>query len=138
MNDWLLDMQDNQPSPYRDTLGRFYDKDRPKYGPPHASSTGVYLEGLIDAFRLAREVGDSARADRYREAIARGLRSSMQLQFADDVDMFYVPSHKRDRVRYGLRTTVYDNAIRVDNVQHVLLGVFRITRTFSAEDYRVQ
>jgi hypothetical protein len=132
MNDWLLGMQKNSMLVYPDTLGRFYDPERP-YGPPHASSTGVYLEGLVDAFELARGVGDESRRDAYRRAIVLGLRSAMQLQFVDDVDMFYVGA--RDRVRGGLRTTVYDNQIRVDNVQHVLMAVQKVLDTFDDADY---
>jgi hypothetical protein len=133
MNDWLLSLQEWDRALYRDTRGRFYDQQRSFYGPPHASSTGVYLEGLIDAYRLARELGDADRTERYRRAIVRGLRSLIQLQFVDEIDMFYI--HRKDRVRGGLRTTVYDNAIRVDNVQHGLLGIFRINRTFAAGDF---
>ena len=135
MNDWLLDVQQwGIPYEYRDTMGRFYDPGRP-FGPPHASSTGVYLEGLVDAFELARDVGDEARAERYRLAILRGLRSLMQLQFRDELDMFYVPEGFRPYVRGGLRTTVYNNAIRVDNVQHGLMAMMKILQVFRPEDY---
>ncbi len=134
MSDWLVDFQQWEECQHEDTRGRFYDPQRPKLGPPHASSTGVYLEGLIDAFRLARELGDRERAEKYRLAIVRGLRSLMQLQFADDLDMFYISN--RDRVRGGLRTTVYNSEIRVDNVQHGLMAMMKILKTFSALDYR--
>ena len=60
----------------------------------------------------------------------------MQLQFSDAVDMYYVS--QRDRVEGGLRTTVYDNAIRVDNVQHGLLAVMDALETFRAADYRIE
>ena len=133
MNDWLLDIQQaslDQP----DIDGRFYDPQRPHFGPPHASSTGVYLEGLIQAFRVARGTADAARAEAYRQAIVSGLRSLLQLEFKDSIDMYYVT--KRDRVRGGLRTTVYDNEIRVDNVQHGLLAVLKILAAFSDDDYR--
>jgi len=136
MNDWLLDemqLPDSE-SEYRDTRGRFYNPDRP-YGPPHASSTGVYLEGLIDAFELARATGDEKRSERYRQAIRRGLRSVMQLQFVDEVDMFYVPDALRQRVRGGIRTTVYNNEIRCDNVQHNLMGTLKILQGFDEADY---
>jgi hypothetical protein len=123
MNDWLLGMQQWDDVLYPDTRGRFHDPKRP-FGPPHASSTGVYLEGLIDAYELAKALDDNERAARYQQAIRRGLRSSMQLQFVDDVDMFYIT--KRDAVRGGLRTTVYDNQIRCDNVQHTLMGTMKI------------
>ena len=45
MNDWLLGVQQWETAPHPDCRGRFYDPDRP-FGPPHASSTAVYLEGL--------------------------------------------------------------------------------------------
>jgi len=133
MNDWLLNMQQWETAEYPDMQGRFYDPERPHFGVPHASSTGVYLEGLIDAFRLATEVGDRDRADRYRVVIRRGLRNVMQLQFRDDVDMFYV--QEPDRVVGGVRTEVYNNAVRVDNVQHNLMAVLKILDTFAASDF---
>ncbi len=121
MNDWLVDtMQTRSRAVYDDTVGRFHDPHRP-FGPPHASSTGVYLEGLVDAHSLATQLGQTERACRYASAIRMGLRSAMQLQFTDDLDMHYVS--ERSRVRGALRTSVYDNTIRVDNVQHVLMAV---------------
>lgn len=138
MNDWLLDVQQRSVvDDYADFLGRFYDPNRP-FGPPHSSSTGVYLEGLIDAFRLAREVGDRARAEQYQIAIVLGLRSTMQLQFDDDWDMFYVPKAKRKLVRGGVRTRAYDSTIRCDNVQHNLMAMLTILQTFSPQDYRIE
>jgi hypothetical protein len=131
MNDWLLSMQQND-GDYPDTKGRFHDPKRPKFGPPHASSTAVYLEGLIDAYRLATKVNDQERKKRYRDAIERGLRSLMQIQFTNGVDMFYVS--KREHVFGGLRTTEYDNSIRVDNVQHAFMGLQRIVKVFGSEN----
>jgi hypothetical protein len=135
MNDWLLTVQQWPDDPqYRDTLGRFYDPDRP-FGPPHSSSTGVYLEGLIDAFELAREAGDQERMESYRQAINRGLRSVMQLQFVDKVDMFYISPPMYRYVKGGIRTTVYNNEIRCDNVQHNLMAVLKILDTFEEGDF---
>jgi hypothetical protein len=133
MNDWLLGMQPTASAQYPDTDGRFYDPERPQFGPPHASSTGSYLEGLADAFALARQVGDTAREEAYRLAIVRGLRNALQLEFADDVDMYYVS--RGGRVRGALRTTVYDNEIRVDNVQHMLMAVQKVLATFDDKDF---
>lgn len=134
MNDWLLGLQQWETQrEFPDTMGRFYAPDRP-FGPPHASSTGVYLEGLIAAWGVAREVGDTARQEAYRRAIVRGLRSLAQLTFKDETDLFYVM--RRERVRGGVRTTVYDNAIRVDNVQHSLMAMLDILEAFRQEDFR--
>ncbi len=134
MNDWLLGIQQWETQrAFPDTMGRFFAPDRP-YGPPHASSTGVYLEGLIAAWGVAREAGDAARQETYRRAIVRGLRSLAQLTFKDATDLFHVT--RRERVRGGVRTTVYDNAIRVDNVQHSLMALLDILEAFRPEDFR--
>ncbi len=134
MNDWLLGVQQwESQRDFPDTMGRFYAPDRP-FGPPHVSSTGVYLEGLAEAWKLARDRGDAARQEAYRRALVRGLRSVLQLTFMDEVDMFYIS--KRDRVRGGVRTTVYDNAIRVDNVQHNLMAIQKVLGLLNAADYR--
>jgi hypothetical protein len=128
MNDWLLDVQQWESAPHADCQGRFYDPDRP-FGPPHASSTAVYLEGLADAFEIAQQIGEQERADRYRTTILRGLRSLSQLTFKDEVDMFYIS--KRKTVRGGVQTTEYDNVIRVDNVQHALAAIDKILGSVS-------
>jgi aspartyl/asparaginyl beta-hydroxylase (cupin superfamily) len=131
MNDWLLGVQQWETAPSPDCQGRFFDPSRP-FGPPHASSTAVYLEGLAEALALARAVGERDRIVRYRTAILRGLRSLYQLTFKDDVDMFYVT--KRESVRGGVQSTEYDNAVRVDNVQHAITAVDKILKVLSAED----
>ena len=134
MNDWLLGVQQWESAErFPDTQGRFYDPKRP-FGPPHASSTGVYLEGLIDAHQMAKASGDSGRQEQYRRSIIRGLRSVMQLTFLDDVDLYYV--YQKDKVLGGVRETVYDNEIRVDNIQHNLMALLKILRDFESDDYR--
>lgn len=136
MSDWLLGMaQWKHNVVYDDTLGRFHDPANPRYGPPHASATGVYLEGLIDAFELAREVGDDERREKYRLAIVRGLRSVMQVMFKDDVDMYYVGADKREWLRGGVRNTVYDNIVRIDNIQHNQMGIIKILTAFEDRDF---
>ena len=125
MNDWLLPMQqwDGLAS---DLRGRFYNPRRPEFGPPHAASTGAYLEGLADAAALARAVGDPTRAEVYERAVARGLRSLRQLQFRDERDAFYIS--RRERVLGALRTEVYDNAVRVDSAAHALAAAVKVLR----------
>jgi len=124
-NDWLLGIQQWGGTLAPDLWGRFYDPGRPEYGPPHASSTGVYLEGLADAWRLAQRLGDRPRSARYALALRRGLRNIRQLQFRDpNIDAFYV--RRKNAVMGGLRTEVYNNEIRVDNVQHCLMALLKI------------
>ena len=123
MSDWLAPMQQwDGVDP--DLRGRFYDPSRPEYGPPHASSTGVYLEGLADAAALARAVGDARRASAYDGLVERGLRSLRQLQFRDWRDSFYLS--RPHRVLGALRTEVYDNTVRIDNTAHALLAALKV------------
>ena len=130
ISEWLLPMQQWDSSLPPDLAGRFYDPSRPDFGPPHAASTGAYLEGLADALALARTTGNDARAARYERALARGLRSLRQLQFRDHRDAFYV-SRKR-RVLGAVRTEVYDNAIRVDSAAHALLAAVKVLETLAS------
>lgn len=134
MNDWLLSMQQMPPVEHPDVAGRFYDPKRPRFGNPHASSTGVYLEGLIDAFELARRLGDTARQERYRRALVWGLRSVMQLTFLDREEAFYALAP--ERCVGGTRTSVYRNEVRCDNVQHSLMAILKILERFEPTDYR--
>jgi hypothetical protein len=131
MNDWLLPHQQWGGSVDLDHWGRFYSPHRPEYGPPHASATGVYLEGLVDALALAREAGDKLRAVFYKQAIERGIRSLAQLQFRDDLDAYYVS--QKERVIGAIRTESYNNEIRIDNLQHGLMALLKY-REFGRSD----
>ena len=125
ISDWLLPMQQWGGLP-PDMWGRFHDPRRPEFGPPHAASTGAYLEGLADALALARGLGDGARASAYERSVERGLRSLRQLQFRDDRDAFYVSRKKR--VLGALRTEVYDNTLRLDSAAHALAAAVKLLR----------
>ena len=124
-NDWLLPMQQWE-GVDPDLRGRFYDPHRPDFGPPHAASTGAYLEGLGDAVALARALGEQNRSSMYERSIYRGLRSLRQLQFRDERDAFYIS--KRRRVLGALRTEAYDNAVRVGSAAHALLAAIKVLR----------
>ena len=134
MSDWLLGMaQWEHNVRYPDELGRFYDPSHPNYGPPHGSATGVYLEGLIDAFELARELGETERQEKYRLAIIRGLRSVQQVMFKDERDMYYCTDP--GFLRGGVRNTVYENIVRIDNIQHNQMAILKILAAFSDDDF---
>jgi hypothetical protein len=122
MSDWLLDHQQWGGNLDPDLWGRFYTPGKP-YGPPHASSTGVFMEGMVDAMLVARDAGDSDRAETYETSIWRGARSIRQLQFKDEVDTFYIS--KKARALGAVRTEAYNNEIRVDNIQHALMALLR-------------
>ena len=123
MNDWLIALQQTKVST-PDVHGRFYDPQRPEFGVPHASSTAVYLEGLADAFKLAHASGDAGRAASYARSIWMGVRNLRQLQFRDWDSMAYYGNH--DMLAGAVRTEVYNNEIRVDNVQHSLGALMKL------------
>lgn len=124
MNDWIVSLQQLDDAPAADMRGRFYAPERPDYGPPHSSSTAVYLEGLVAAADVADAAGDRRRLRRYARAIAEGFANLESLQFMTLEDYFYVS--KRDRVIGGLRTEGYDNTLRVDNAAHALLAALSL------------
>lgn len=79
-------------------------------------STGTFLEPVPLAIAVARELGDDARADRYAAALRHGLRFSLQLVITDR-ETFFMPSPARSIG--GVRTSLTDVHVRIDNVQHV-------------------
>ncbi len=118
MNDWLLDMQQIESAPCADFVGRFYNPDRPDFGPPHASSTAVYLEGLIDAYCLAMQHGQEIRRKRYLRSINRGMQNLNTLFLEGSFsDIFPTPAAQRNG---SIKTNPYDNVIRIDNMQHTI------------------
>jgi hypothetical protein len=118
MNDWLLAMQQWDDAPFPDMRGRFYLPARPDFGPPHASSTAVYCEGLVAAAAAARQAGHTAAARRFAQAARRGFAHLRQLQYLDTRDLFRF-THTA-RVAGALRTEVYDLTVRIDSVAHAL------------------
>lgn len=136
MNDWLIEaMQqlDGAKLSYPEILGRFYNAKQPGYGSPHSSSDGVYLEGLIDAFEMARMVGDATRVERYRVSIVAALRNLLQLHYRDEADAFFAKDPRR--AVGAVRTSLYNVEVRCDNVQHNLMGLLRVLDRFTPEDY---
>ncbi len=123
MNDHLVTCQLQNDSSQPDLVGQYYIPGCEKYGPPHASSTAVYTEGLAYAYDLARQKGDKVRMDRYRNAILLGLRSLLQLQVTETNSWYMGAPH---RALGGIRTTVYNNEIRCDNVQHSIMAVLAV------------
>jgi len=119
MNDWLLHIQQWDKVEDEYIKGRFY---KDIYGPPHASSTGVYIDGLAYALELAQLVKDNRREYNYSTAIKRGLRSLMQLQYDEPGNM---------RLHGGIRATVKNSCIRVDNVQHAFMAVNKVLDVFN-------
>ncbi|MFH0982507.1 MAG: AMMECR1 domain-containing protein [Planctomycetota bacterium] len=100
-------------------------------GKPHGSpSTAVYLEGLAEALALAREVGDTERAERYGRAVRAAARFVMQLQFRRE-EGFYVRS-PIDCFN-GVRYAPWDSRIRIDHCSRALSALTRAREVLFSE-----
>ena len=124
MNDFLVGIQNKECGKEPYTLGRFFDPERSEYGPPHASSTAVYVEGLTYAYKLAKELGDNERAAKYKGAVLLGARSLMQLQFKEG----------NKKVLGGIRKTIDNNELRIDNTQHTVMAFIQILNSFDDKE----
>ncbi|CAN0288362.1 unnamed protein product, partial [Phaeothamnion confervicola] len=143
--DWIFEMNDElvatmQPTFAEADLNGAFCSTRPpaprvNKQRPHASSTAVYLDGLIDAFVLARNLGDKRHQERYRKSILKGLHELMVMQFRDDADLFFVPTAERERVRGSIRSNPWDCVVREDNGPHCILAGIKILREFTPQDY---
>ncbi len=131
MNDFLIGMQ-NKDCSKPDNLGVFFDPGHDEYGPPHASSTAVYIEGLTYAYRLAKQLGDVDRAERYKEAVILGARSLVELQFKEND-----AANRNDSniVLGGIRTSAERDEIRIDNNQHAIMAFLQILKVFTEEEF---
>jgi hypothetical protein len=84
--------------------------------------TALYVQGMTDACRAARQMGDVERAGNYRETVERGLQFLAQLQ--------YTPANTRQFAAemqpqlYGaFFASFQDGATRLDYTQHALYAM---------------
>jgi hypothetical protein len=114
-----------------DEVGRFYNPEkRSTWGPPHSSSSGIYVEGLTYAYALASDLGDAGRAQIYREAIVLGMRYLAQVQFTEKrAKGFAFP----ERVRGALKENISDFDIRIDQTGHAMNALARIVTLLDHE-----
>lgn len=96
------------------------------------AATGVYLEGVTDAYELAKILKRVDLQEKYRKSIIWGLRSLMQMQFKGD-NMYYVQNKKK--VEGGFRTTLLDNEIRIDGLQHCSNAIMKALKVI--EDWKI-
>ena len=114
MNDWLISKQQTTGS-YPDYLGGFGEKP--------SNSTASYLEGLGDAYALAKTVDDNNHSDQYQKAIKLAARYVMQTQFTSD-NAFYLSNPQK--AIGGFRQSVVNNQERNDYTQHATLALMKV------------
>ena len=107
-------------SPFEDHIGSWLKP------PPRATPASTRNEGLIRAYRLARDFHrpDDARA--IREALERGMKFQMQCQLGPAAVMLHPDPQ---RALGGVRGSLYDDEVRIDYVQHFIsaqLGMYQL------------
>jgi hypothetical protein len=86
--------------------------------------TAVALEALVDAWLAARAFGDVEREARYAEASRRAVRFVLQLEVRAEETY---ATRIVDDVLGAVRTSIADNRLRIDNLQHALASLMRFS-----------
>ncbi len=127
MADWLLTHQYALDAPWPDYFGGYaYEK---SYMPGY--STATYSEGIVDAYRTAKSVGDEERKVRYRKALARAIPFIMSLQITPE-DTYFMP--RPERAVGGVRQSLASSSCRCDLTQHAMLALLKALEAFSDEE----
>ncbi len=108
MNDYVLSLQEGMDKEYVDKIGSFFST-------ATSSGTGVMVESIAEAYKVAKALNDVERTAAYRKGILMGNRFILQCQYTDD-NMF--TARNRDLALGGMRSSIYESAIRIDSNQH--------------------
>ena len=116
INDWLVNRYQIRNDIYKDKIGGFPQNN------PH-NSTSSYLEGIADAYLLARNIEDNFHFIKYRKAIQLGVRFIVLTQYTED-NAFYIGNQKR--TVGGFRHSLISNTQRIDYTQHAIMALMKI------------
>ena len=97
------------------------------------AGTGVYSEGLSAATRLAREIGDKERYERYSKALRGMMGYALGRQFKDE-DTYWVK--RPDKVRGALSMRPDNEELRIDSTYHSISGVHYTSKLFTDEEWK--
>jgi AMMECR1 domain-containing protein len=116
INDWLVNRYQIRNDIYKDKIGGF-----PQNNP--RNSTSSYLEGIADAYLLARNIEDNFHLIKYRKAIQLGVRFIVLTQYTEN-NAFYIGNQKR--TLGGFRHSLISNIQRIDYTQHAIMALMKI------------
>ena len=125
---WLAEgliqtMLEDDPHARADEEGRFFNPRYREWGPPHSSSTGIYLEGLVYAYELAKKRGDADEMGRFHEAILAGTRALLQVQWMPE-SAYYV--REPAKVIGHFKTSITNNIGRIDQLGHAANALVKV------------
>ncbi|HVJ82752.1 MAG TPA: hypothetical protein VNC50_16910 [Planctomycetia bacterium] len=121
LGDWSLALQHREPKDK--TLGWYggfgsYHEGRLLATEPGITSAS-FLEGIGDAYRVARQREDRERMATYRAALDAGAEFLLSTQFTVGRTSHFNPAAAK-RVRGGFWASLTDGALRIDQNQHAL------------------
>jgi hypothetical protein len=129
MNDWICGLQYNQLDQNHPLwLGGFmgWSDGKPAQTVPLATSAD-YAEGLAEACRVARQAGDVARFQRYREALERSLQFVATLQYTETNTRQFADWY-RPVLLGGFCAAHHDGTLRIDYTQHAVSALAQYLR----------
>ena len=115
MTDWILNTQWVS-SKYPDEIWGF-----PRNAP--RISTTSYMEGINDVYKIAVDMGDKERIEKYWKAIKLATRFILQLQFTEE-NSFYLDNNTK--AIWGFKQSLTNNQLRNDNTQHASSSLMKI------------
>jgi hypothetical protein len=125
MADWLCGMQYTQIEPKRMLwYGGFMTchDGRAVETPPTVDSARC-AEGLVEACRIARELGDVVRHQRYTDALERCLQFLATLQYTDAGTQHFAEWY-RPRIVGAFHPSHQDGNLRIDYTQHAVTALY--------------
>lgn len=115
INDFVTEKQFRPGIPDVDKIGCFSKA-------ANSCATGVFLESIAEGYRVAEMLNDKERMQNYSQSLLLGLRFVLQGQYQKgDCDRFERP----DLLMGGVKTSLFDPSIRIDNVQHVSCALLK-------------
>lgn len=121
MNDWLCGLQYTRLDPrHPQWVGGFmgFEAGKSVAAEPRVASA-VYAEGLVEACRVARQLGDVPHYQRYRTAARSCLQFLTMLQFTDANTTHFADWYKPVLVG-GFHATPQDGNLRLDYTQQAV------------------
>jgi len=130
MNDWLCTLQYNQLNGQNPLwFGGFQNF---ADGKPLATAPQVgcaaYAESLVEACRVARQMPDAQRYERYRSAAEQCLRFLTTLQYTEGNTQHFAPQYRQQMLLGGFHGSHQDGNLRVDYTQHAVCAMVQYLR----------
>ena len=106
---------------YPDWFGSYYK-------PPRSTPTATRSEGLLAAFRVARDFGTAGEARRILDAVKNNISFQLRTQFHPETAMYLADPQ---RVLGGFHRDLTNFEIRNDYVQHNISGILALYRALT-------